>query len=152
MTATDIPLAGTHVSPLGKVSPRLPNGEELTRMLEPYEPSKHLSPFGTEDALDDEEAVPDVVPVPFTLFPKALSRAMLNALNAVRNDDIRFMNLDSTIYAAYPMYVPYYLINFSDSKLQDRNVTALYWAADVSKSYRAPEAHTHAALVSSPKP
>lgn len=90
---------------------QLPNGGDLASQLEPYDPSKHLKlEFPGHESQK-------IIPIPFTLFPKKIPEILRKGLTAVRHEEIRFPGeMSTTLFAAYPIYAPFYLVNFLDAK------------------------------------
>lgn len=56
--------------------------------------------------------------LPFSVFPTQLPEKVTEVFSSIRNDDIRFPgDNQTTLFAAYPIYVPYYLFNIRDTKV-----------------------------------
>jgi hypothetical protein len=112
----DMMLPGTQVPPLGRTAVRLPKGEALADLLEDYEPSEHLE---LPENIRMDEDTSNVVPVAFTLFPSGVSESISRAFTAIRDEDVRIPgDANTVLFAAYPIYVPYYLIDYMDDNPQ----------------------------------
>lgn len=115
---TNLTLPGTNVAPLSTSAINIPEAD-LKESLAPFEPSKHSRPI--LDAQDGEpagrEGIGPAVPIPFTVFPGDLPEHVRRSLTAVRDDLVRFTGeMDIILFAAYPFYAPYYLMDLKDKK------------------------------------
>lgn len=109
-------LPGTQVPPLNGVAIKTAQGEALAELLEDYEPSEHLE---LPEDMRSEQDAPNIVPVAFSLFPSSLPRSISRAFSAIRDEDVRIpSDANTVLFAAYPIYLPYYLIDYRDANPQ----------------------------------
>lgn len=57
------------------------------------------------------------MPIPFSVFPTDFPDKVTQVLSGIRHDEIRFPGGNqTTMFAAYPIYMPYYLLSVKDTK------------------------------------
>ena len=118
-SAPDVPLAGTDVHPFAALSPILPARESLQDLLEPFN-SAHIRVYKDDAFKIDGEPTPSAMPVPFSVFPMDLPKRAAEVLGNVRHEEIRFPGGNETsLLAAYPIYMPYYLLSIRDLRRGD---------------------------------
>lgn len=113
MVETNYP--GTSVEPLNSYPGAIPEGSDFLDSMKPFDSATLLKAFQRDDMpLDQEESVQPVL-VPFSLLPDKSEEVFRRITNAYRDEEVRFPGqVDTILEAAYPLLLPYYLVEFAD--------------------------------------
>ena len=127
MSTTDMFFPATHAPPFGDCAISIPTGSDLSTLLQPYNPKTHLQVFEDSD-VEKGESAPDVIPISFTLFPDTVPATLTKALPAIRDEEVRFTGeIEIPLFAAYPIYAPFFLADFRNRKSQKADDIVRYY-------------------------
>lgn len=126
-----MPCIGTNLAPFSSFNYLLPTGHDFAETLEPYDESQYKT---FPKLYGGMQETPDIVTIPFSFFPD-LPAALRNTLGAIRDVDIRLSGrVDNGLYAAYPIYVPFFLaeVEVIESNSPPWTTTVLIYAGKVN--------------------
>jgi hypothetical protein len=135
--AFDMSLIGTHVEPLASLPLNLPNTESLVDLMESYSTQKHLNVFKAEDMPQDEPSARPII-IPFSSILPDAEEVFSKTANAYREEDVRFTGEVSVVkQAAYPFFMPFYLVDLVDANPAYPDVKVSSFAVCPSNSDKA---------------
>ncbi|GAA5917675.1 hypothetical protein JCM6882_008319 [Rhodosporidiobolus microsporus] len=114
ISALNASLPGFRLDPLDRLSASPPLDPEEAP-LEPFSPSKHLTPFSSlPSSTDFPSGTPDVALIPFTRTPLNLLDKLSSFPRSLASEGLSFdpKRFKPVLFAAYPIYLPMYLAEF----------------------------------------
>lgn len=116
LLAEDSNIVGTDVEPLASIPPIFPSGETLHDELESFDAQKHLDYFAQETLPSGENSQVKPITIPFSTILPDLEKVYRDVVSAFRDEEVRFTgSVTKTLQAAYPLYMPFYLVDLADA-------------------------------------